>query len=254
MATADQYAQWIVANEDKKGTPEFETVAQAYKEAKAAEASELAAKTAPVKPEDLSKYKDSGISTFLASAINSATFGLPEYLNKKFTPATYAEGEKYREANPMAATAGEYAGYVIPTGAGAIKGAQLGAKLLPAATRGAEKLMTKSVPGAVGNYPTIGPAARELLNFVTQKAGATAGGIVGAQTAASIPGIVAGNPAQAVTGAEVINNLPYVPSLPGPAQHAVPFIAGEAARKSQELQERIKEMIKYEAAKRAMGQ
>lgn len=31
MATAEQYAQWIVANQDKKGTPEFDTVAQAYK-------------------------------------------------------------------------------------------------------------------------------------------------------------------------------------------------------------------------------
>lgn len=34
MATAEQYAKWIVDNQDKKGTPEFETVAQAYKLAK----------------------------------------------------------------------------------------------------------------------------------------------------------------------------------------------------------------------------
>lgn len=33
MATADDYAQWIVSNEDKKGTPEFQTVAAAYQEA-----------------------------------------------------------------------------------------------------------------------------------------------------------------------------------------------------------------------------
>lgn len=38
MATADQYAQWIVNNADKKGTEDFNTVAQAYKEAKASEA------------------------------------------------------------------------------------------------------------------------------------------------------------------------------------------------------------------------
>jgi hypothetical protein len=31
---ADQYAAWIVANKDKKGTPEFNTVAAAYREAK----------------------------------------------------------------------------------------------------------------------------------------------------------------------------------------------------------------------------
>lgn len=34
MASAEQYAQWIVANADKKGTPEFETVAKAYQVAK----------------------------------------------------------------------------------------------------------------------------------------------------------------------------------------------------------------------------
>lgn len=34
MASAEQYAQWIVQNQDKRGTPEFDTVAAAYKEAK----------------------------------------------------------------------------------------------------------------------------------------------------------------------------------------------------------------------------
>lgn len=36
MATADEYAAWIVKNADKKGTPEFETVAKAYADAKSA--------------------------------------------------------------------------------------------------------------------------------------------------------------------------------------------------------------------------
>jgi len=40
MATADDYAAWIVKNADKKGTPEFDTVAAAYKEAKAQEQEE----------------------------------------------------------------------------------------------------------------------------------------------------------------------------------------------------------------------
>ena len=34
MATAEEYANWIVANKDKRGTPEFETVSQAYQLAK----------------------------------------------------------------------------------------------------------------------------------------------------------------------------------------------------------------------------
>ena len=39
MASADDYANWIVANESKKGTDEFNTVAQAYQEAKTEEQS-----------------------------------------------------------------------------------------------------------------------------------------------------------------------------------------------------------------------
>jgi len=38
MATADEYAAWIVKNSAKRGTPEFDTVAQAYQLAKSEEA------------------------------------------------------------------------------------------------------------------------------------------------------------------------------------------------------------------------
>ena len=37
MATADEYAAWIVKNADKRGTPDFDTVAQAYELSKMAE-------------------------------------------------------------------------------------------------------------------------------------------------------------------------------------------------------------------------
>jgi len=37
MASADEYAAWIVQNRDKAGSPEFSTVARAYEEAKTAE-------------------------------------------------------------------------------------------------------------------------------------------------------------------------------------------------------------------------
>lgn len=51
MATADEYAAWIVANASKKGTPEFETVAKAYEVAKGeATAATSAAPSAPSAP------------------------------------------------------------------------------------------------------------------------------------------------------------------------------------------------------------
>lgn len=49
MASADDYAAWIVKNRDKQGTPEFATVAAAYREAKAGEpAPPSAPHTAPI--------------------------------------------------------------------------------------------------------------------------------------------------------------------------------------------------------------
>ena len=51
MATAEQLSAWIVANQDKRGTPEFEKVAKAYKQARkpAASASASSAPNAFVK-------------------------------------------------------------------------------------------------------------------------------------------------------------------------------------------------------------
>lgn len=45
MATADEYAAWIVKNADKRGSPEFETVAKAYQLAKGEDATPIEAAT-----------------------------------------------------------------------------------------------------------------------------------------------------------------------------------------------------------------
>lgn len=47
MATAEQYAEWLVANENKRGTPDFETVAQAYRALRSQSVSEPQAPAAP---------------------------------------------------------------------------------------------------------------------------------------------------------------------------------------------------------------
>lgn len=67
MATADQYAEWIVANQDKKGTPEFDTVAAAYKEARAAPAAE-----APQEEQGFLSSVASGIGNLGAGALRGA--------------------------------------------------------------------------------------------------------------------------------------------------------------------------------------
>lgn len=60
MATADQYASWIVANQDKKGTPEFETVASAYKQARGESSASASPAPSSAKPEPRSFLAETG--------------------------------------------------------------------------------------------------------------------------------------------------------------------------------------------------
>ena len=107
MASANDYANWIVANETKKGTPEFDTVAKAYQEAKAEEAvkqeptttqlpnvkpqSSLAEKilpsTSPIAQKYAEAYKQMpqmlqdpylGLSTSNIGKVGNAMFGVAE--------------------------------------------------------------------------------------------------------------------------------------------------------------------------------
>jgi len=54
MASADQYAQWIVNNAAKKGTPEFDTVVKAYQQASAEEKAPLKTEGMPAPRQELS--------------------------------------------------------------------------------------------------------------------------------------------------------------------------------------------------------
>jgi hypothetical protein len=66
MATAAEYATWIVQNKDKQGTPEFETVAEAYQISKRGQ--NLAVTEAQIKP----KESDSGVMSQLIGAGETA--------------------------------------------------------------------------------------------------------------------------------------------------------------------------------------
>jgi len=74
MATAEQYAGWIVANQDKKGTPEFETVASAYKQARGETAAVSPAPT-PAKEESFFDKLKKGTIT---ERIKAGTILYPE--------------------------------------------------------------------------------------------------------------------------------------------------------------------------------
>ena len=85
MASAEDYAAWIVQNADKKGTPEFETVVKAYQDAR------NAAPSAPqgTKNNDLASqaglFARSGIkaAAALPAMFVDAVTGVAKALNSK---------------------------------------------------------------------------------------------------------------------------------------------------------------------------
>jgi hypothetical protein len=79
MATADEYAAWIVKNSAKRGTPEFETVAQAYQIAKAEETTARTQQQlapAPQPPSALDQLIGAGETALtLGTALTGGTLG-----------------------------------------------------------------------------------------------------------------------------------------------------------------------------------
>jgi hypothetical protein len=71
MANATEYAEWLVKNEAKKGTPEFETVAEAYREAKAEEGIQAGQYTSV-----LGETKDASIPRKLTQSMLKGVSGL----------------------------------------------------------------------------------------------------------------------------------------------------------------------------------
>ena len=74
MATADEYAAWIVKNAAKRGTPEFDTVAQAYQFAKQEEAAATPAVAAP--SEIPAQRKERGFFETIGAPIEAASEGI----------------------------------------------------------------------------------------------------------------------------------------------------------------------------------
>src|SRR3990167_4504994 len=89
MATAEEYAKWIVANKDKKGTPEFETVAKAYELARGQTAPAPAASQADVRKAEtpqptlfdrvLERFKGNMMLTPPGQAFQVAKTGMEQY-------------------------------------------------------------------------------------------------------------------------------------------------------------------------------
>lgn len=118
MATAEQYAEWIVKNQDKRGSPEFETVASAYRSVKGKQPMQQ------IEPQGVGDptYGMSGTGKFMAGVGKGMTDiaqGIGQNLGM-VSREQVAEGRKYDA--PLMATgagrAGEITGQIataLPT-------------------------------------------------------------------------------------------------------------------------------------------
>jgi hypothetical protein len=108
MAKAEDYANWIVANQDKQGTPDFETVAKAYQEAKAAEGLQAApapagegmpaARAGAAKPADyeFSKTVESALPSLYRNTIGGLVDVVSSPLQSAQGVADIARGAFYK--------------------------------------------------------------------------------------------------------------------------------------------------------------
>lgn len=179
MATAEDYAQWIVNNADKRGTPEFDTVAKAYQQVRGAK------QEAPMNLDPTEGM--SGTQKFLAGvgkAMVDTGRGIGQLIpvrrNGEWQPLVTSEDvaeSRKRDAplmNTGAGMAGNFVGNVatlLPTAAIPGVNTAVGATVLGAGTgfiQPSESLEERAANtgfGAAGGYvgQKIGDAATRLL-------------------------------------------------------------------------------------------
>lgn len=190
MASAEQYAKWIVDNQDKKGTPEFETVAQAYKVARGATQQEAPA-AEPEKPTGyggrmaqaaarMAKGFAAGGPLGVALAgVNEAT-GIT---NDLAAEGAYKAGGRVTDlatsagASPEVAAGAGYVTNVAMQAAPALLAGKLtGMASRPAAEAGAKSLMRSALKPVLADART-GKAARAIDTLLNEGVNVTPGGL-----------------------------------------------------------------------------
>jgi len=225
----------------------------------------LKRQSGPAQPqENASKPQLNPVVPALASAANSALFGVPEMAARAMGGGEYID--QMREQYPMATTAGDVAGLVNPY--------RLAAKVGQA---GVKRLMTPSATKmdtfkALGNPDKVNQAAAQAaqavpgfgqtVKNVAQRTAGVGTGIMGAQAgAAALGGARSENyGAGAQQGAQTFRtaaiNAPGISLVPGAqgtigaVTGVVPTVLGAGSAMANYLT--IDEMIRQEAAKRVL--
>jgi len=185
MASADDYAKWIVDNQKLQGTSEFNTVAQAYQEAKAEE-------SAPAQKPQIPAYQSAIVGA--GKGITEPVLAAGQYVGgapAEFSNAVLNKMKPYQEANPITFGAGQIGGGML-TGGALMKGAGM----IPSFAK-ANPYMQASGVGAVTGALTPneqGKTGLDALAEAPQKALVGAGGgIIGTGLGRTIANVVGPN-------------------------------------------------------------
>jgi hypothetical protein len=211
MATAQEYAAWIVKNADKRGTPEFDTVAQAYQFAKAQETT--AATQAQIAPPPRQPTIDQQLVGAGEAALTFSTAatggtlgtigGVLKGLSEQILSGQFGTPEAMRAVEQAAAAGGQALTYQPRTETGQERVQAAGQFL---ATALPPVLPVVAAPGQLVQ------ATRQAAPIVQATARR---GVTAAQQAARATGQVVARPVQAVTTA-VQETLGIEPSAPAP--------------------------------------
>ena len=163
MPDVNKYAEWIVANQDKKGTPEFDTVATAYKQMRGQTAAPTELTPDFTMGEQFSRGLERGTmrlkSTFgdVLPAMAASAVGADEYAQRQLEEAAQTEEEIARRLAPQYGSykdiggIGDFIGYTTET---------IGEQL--------PNLLTAVVPGvgggALAGRAAAGAVAKQAAN------------------------------------------------------------------------------------------
>jgi hypothetical protein len=215
MATAEEYAAWIVKNADKRGTPEFDTVAQAYQFAKSQEttaATQAQIAPAPTTPTLGQRLVGAGETALtFGTAATGGTLGTIagalQGLSQQILSGQFGTQEAMRAVEKAAAEGGQALTYQPRTETGQ-EMAQAAGQFL--ATAVPPVLPVVSAPGQLMQ------ATRQAMPAVqaTTRRGAAA---------AQAAGQAVARPVQAATTA-VRETLGIEPAAPAPARVTAPSV------------------------------
>jgi hypothetical protein len=187
MASADDYAKWIVDNQKLQGTPEFNTVAQAYKEATAQES----ATAQPQKP-GIPAYQSAIVGA--GKGITEPALAAGQYMGgapAEFSNEVLRRMKPYQEANPMTFGAGQFGGGML-TGGALMKGAGM----IPSFAKLGPYIQGSAIGGMMGVLTPNeqGKSGLDMLAEAPQKAMVGAGGgVLGTSLGRGIANVVGPN-------------------------------------------------------------